>query len=187
MGKTLNYQWPYPDASLAPDGPYSMQLLGEAIDGTVKGIDGRLASVENSKIHAEFSGQYGVTSGQLWGPGPLSKIAEASLNAAEVTSPGNDKIYLPAGNSYNLHWRMLLLDTSNLNNRKSAANTTYAIIRDASGNELDSCDIELNRSSGTVSLTGHRQLTGGIVEFKFYTGTAGITLKSTIRIDRVNL
>lgn len=48
MGTTVNFLWPYPELSSVPNVPADMQALAADIDGDVKAIDTRVATLETS-------------------------------------------------------------------------------------------------------------------------------------------
>lgn len=46
MAETDIYAWPLPDLDAAPAGPYAFEQLATGVEGTVQGIDTRLATAE---------------------------------------------------------------------------------------------------------------------------------------------
>jgi hypothetical protein len=128
--------------------------------------------------HAEFTGTTTPPANTSWGVGNLVKDAANSPGGSGFVPNGADTITLPGPGMYSIFCRLKM--------SAAASGTTWASLRDGSGNEYTSYDIQPGNSAGTLLLPNLFTSVQQDLQFKFQTGASGTTLTTRIRIDKLN-
>lgn len=129
--------------------------------------------------HTEFTGSVAITSNTNWGSGAMTRDTAQTRYGTDITSPGNDLIFLPGGRSYAIHVRCRL--------DAAAAGTTFFSLRwnDTSA-EIDAFDIAAGKGAGSLSIPNLFVPADRTLKLFFFSGApTGTILSTRARISRV--
>ena len=107
MAVTPNFSWPTPDdTAFVRDGAAAIRALGDAVDGTVDGIDGRLTTAEGDlaeKAPLHFVENVQTTNYTLQLSDTAKVVAIDSASNRTVTVPTNASVAFPIGTVVNVY------------------------------------------------------------------------------------